>query len=72
LCDAADQAADLEDDNRGEESGFEWEVLVALPPCGLKSSNRQEEGTTVPADLIQGVEVIGDSGDCSCDDGLEI
>lgn len=61
---AAEEGAELEDEEEGEEGELGAEFLVDLAGEGLEGAAREEVGASVPADVLEGVEVGCDSGDC--------
>ena len=69
LRNTTDQTANFEYGNRHHEGRLQMEVLVCFPPRRLERSNGEKEGGPVPADVIEAVEFISDSGDGGCDDG---
>lgn len=69
LGDATDQAADLKDEDGQEKGDFEREVLVRLAPGGLEGAESEEEGTAIPSNVVDAVELVGDGGDGCGDDG---
>jgi hypothetical protein len=53
---SAYQTTSLEDTDADEEYKLEVEVLVGFAPGRLRRSNSQEEGATVPANILKTAE----------------
>lgn len=70
LGDGGDEAAKLNDEDGDEEAGLEGEVLEDLAPGELERAEGHEVGRAVAGDVVEAVELVGDSGNGSCDDGL--
>jgi hypothetical protein len=65
---AADQRADLEEQDRGHVDAFCGVEGVDLAEEEHEGAAGEEEGGAVPGDVGEGVEVVGDAGDGGCDD----
>lgn len=59
----ARQTTHLEEKNRREKRWFQRKVLIHLPPRRLESGDSQEEGGSVPSDLVKAIEFLRNSGD---------
>ena len=69
MRDAADEGAEFEDGDAGEEHPFGGVEGVDSAVEKLGSAACYHVGTCVPADVVDGVEYIGDLRDGCCDDG---
>lgn len=64
------QTTNLEYRNANQEDKLEIEVLVGFTPGRLGCSNSQEESASIPADVLERLEIFGDLWDGGSDDGL--
>lgn len=62
----AHEATQLKNQTRRQKGIFQIAVAVQLPPERLENGKGQEEGRTVPANLVEGVEFICDLWDRRC------
>lgn len=69
---AADCGADFKDEDSNQERCLEREVFVDFAPGRLEGADSHEEGSAIPADLVETLELFGDFRNGSCDNGLII
>ena len=68
--DSADQGTDFENTQRGHVNPFYGVKGVELAENELECASGEEVCASIPTDVVEGVELIGDSRNGSCDDGI--
>ena len=67
----ADQRSNLEYKDRRQESVFDEKIFECLVSEGYESRKGQKEGTSVPTDLAQALEILSDLENWDRNDALE-
>jgi hypothetical protein len=70
LCQGADDAANLEDQNADRVPQLDGQVFEELSPCGLEAAKGHEVRSAVPRNIVKVLELVGDFGDGGTEDGL--
>ena len=67
---AANQGPEFEEEECGEEDPFDVEVAVEFAEEELEGAGGEEVGGTVPTDVVEGLELVGNARDSGGDDGV--
>ncbi len=67
---AADKRAELEDGNGSQIDPFDTEKSIKFAKEELECASGEQVGRTIPAHIVKRVEIVGDFGDCSGNDGI--
>ena len=67
---AANQGTEFEKGECAEENPFDVEVAVEFAEEKLKGAGGEEVGGTVPTDVVEGLELVGNTRDGRGDDGV--
>lgn len=67
-CRTTDSGADLEDDDSDDKYPFRREQCIDFAEDELGGAVGDEIDTSVPTDVVEGFEVVGDPWDGGCND----